>query len=270
MKRLRLVVLVLALLLALFFSLRHDLTQAAWRQGDALLRANDAAGAEIAFRRAIALHGDSVPLLYDLGVSLYRKGDFAAARRQFAAALAAAEPGLSAAIHYNLGNCEFRLAEQEATKARDAARHRLKDAVANFGKALALADNDAEGADARENMAIAQAKLLMFGEGEGGGSASRERSDGLGDGRKTGADARSQAGPDGAQPKADNGGKSAGTGQPRAAERANPGGMGGKPRAELSRGEAERLLDTARGRERLSGMPHGGGRLDVPAGGKNW
>jgi tetratricopeptide (TPR) repeat protein len=263
---------IVALLVMLAFSLWHDLVQLARRQGDDRLRANDPSAAEIAFRRAVMLGGDDVSLAYNLGVAFYRKGDFVEARQQFSAALSRASPELAAAIHYNMGNCQYRLAEQRAAHSPDAARHFLQGAVADYGQTLALRPDSV---DAGDNLELARGKLMILGGGDqnntADAAAGKEKGDGrAGNSRNGSAAARGTAESNKALARS-TATKVDEQGSAREADDAEQDSAGGNRRAELSRGEAERLLNEARGRERPSGIPHGGGRIAhsaVPE--RNW
>lgn len=244
----------LLVMAGLAIALRQDLANLALYQGNARLRAGDVSGAEAAFARAVSLGGAAAPLAYNLGVSLYRKGEYLRAREQFAAALATAGPELKVAIHYNLGNCQFRQGERLATGDREAARRSFQEAAADYGKALALVP---DASDAGGNLNLARARLAALGSererdaGQGRGGTDQAQKSEAGNGQKEGS---RQAQPAANQQKA-----SAGAAQE--AERADAAATLGKPHRDLTRHEAERLLNEARGREKPAGLPHGG-KLD--------
>jgi len=228
--------------------LRHDLANLARYLGSARLQAGDVMGAAAAFRHAVALGGDAAPLAYNLGVSLYRKGEYLRAREQFAAALATAGPNLRAATLYNRGNCQFRQAERLAAGDQEAARRFFQEAISDYGKALALAP---DAVDAGGNLNLARVRLAALGADAGNphtAGAEKPPQEKVGNGSK--------AGTKHAQPAT----KQAAAGAAQEAERADASATSGKTRRDLTRNEAERLLNEARGREKPAGMPHRGNR----------
>jgi tetratricopeptide (TPR) repeat protein len=242
--------LALLILAGLALALRQDLADLALSQGQARLRAGDLGGAAAAFARAAALGRDAAPLAYNLGVSLYRKGEYLRARDQFSAALATAGPELAAAIRYNRGNSQFRQGERLAGSDREAARAFFREAVADYGKALSL---EPGAVDAGANLGLARERLAALGS-EPARAGSR---------RDAGAErpGKSEAG-SGKGQRAETTQAQPATGQAaasraRAAARTDAVASPGKTRRDLTRQEAERLLNEARGREKPAGMPHG-------------
>ncbi len=243
--------LIVLLLAGLSLLLRQDLQNLALYQGSARLQTGDEAGAEAAYRRAAALGAANAPLTYNLGVNLYRKGDYPRAGELFAAALATARPDLTVAVRYNLGNSEFRQAERLSVDHPEAARRLMRQAIADYGLALAQTPN---ASDVVANLGLAQARLAALGEGTGG-----ER----GQGKKMPAARANPAG----QPAAGGGARTK-TGQTRPtagssakadaheAAQADKTASSGKPRPELTPSQAERLLNEARGREKPTGLLH--------------
>ena len=252
-------------LAGLLATLRQDLGSLALHLGTARLQSGDPGGAETAFRWATTLGRDAAPLAYNLGVSLYRQGDFTGAQQQFAAALATAGRDLSPAIHYNRGNSEFRRGELLAASQPQAARSLLREAVADYGQALAQAP---DAADAGSNLAVARLRLAALG-AEASSDDKRPRAgtedkqgtpDGRGnkaEGERTKADAKSAS----RQMAADAGEE----------RRADSSAGRAKPRVDLTQPEVERLLNDARGREKPAGTLHAGnhaGKLAQPD--KDW
>ncbi len=252
----------------LTFTLHQDLTSLALHQGTARLQSGDPSGAEKAFNRALSLGSDAAPLAYNLGVGLYRQGDFARAQQQFATALATAGPDLAAAIHYNRGNSRFRQGELLAASDPPAARSLLSDAMADYGQALA-ADPDA--ADAAGNLAAARLRLAALGRKT---SSEDSRQPAGSDEKQAGETARNQASKaEGERTKADSSSTPPATtaDAAQAADGADDSLGKGKPRQVLTQPEVERLLNEARGRERPAGVPHTGnhaGKLAQPD--KDW
>lgn len=255
-RRLIRAVLTACLLLGLGLAVRHDLARLFEQQGRARAEAADLAGAESAFRRAAWLGGDAAVLAFDLGIGLYRNGDFTQARQQFAAALATSAPDRVAAAHYNRGNSLFRKAEQLAAGDRPAAAEMFQAAVADYRAALALSPG---AADAETNLGLAVARLATL-EGDPpktkrpaptgaenpiipNSVAGHRDQDGHGQ-----ADTRHASTPR----------------RPATAQAPGSGGAdaatasAGNARRELTTDEAERLLNEARGRETLAGKPHDG------------
>lgn len=242
----------LAFLVLAAFAVHRDLMQLSLFQGASRLLAGDVHGAEAALQRAHTLGAHSPALAYNLGVSHYRRGEYAQARRQFTAALAATE--LAAASHYNLGNCRFREAEQLATSDPRAATALFQEAIGAYTEALALAPG-ARDAGANLNLARARHGTLMA---------------------STGREAKSRPQPPAAPPQADAGqrGRAAAPGQAApsqtaAGRSADPGAetpAQGKARRNLSRSEALRMLNEARGRELPAGPAHAGRHTGALAG----
>ena len=232
----------LLLLASLGLALRQDLAHLAVRQGHGSLGRGDVPGAAAAFARAGALGQPAAPLAFNLGVTLYRAGDYPRARDQFTTALASADPALAAASHYNRGNSQFRLGERLAAGDREAARRLFQAAIADYGQAGT--------ADARANLGLVRARLAVLGgESAQGGErrpAATAQAQPAGDG--IGKDAK-------AMPAA---GQAAAAHTAREAEHADAKASLGKTRPALSRQEAERLLNEARGRERPAGPLHAG------------
>jgi Ca-activated chloride channel family protein len=82
-------------------------------------------------------------ILYNIGNSYYKKGDFAAASDHFSQALAKAPPELKPKLLYNLGNSAFR-------------QKKLEEAVKDYEAALKLAPHDQQ---TQENLAFVKKQL---------------------------------------------------------------------------------------------------------------
>ncbi len=246
--RLARALLVLLGLACLIFALRHDLGELALRRGETRLRAGDIVGAKAALDQAIALGGDGAPLAYNLGVDQYRKGDFAQAMKLFDAAKTSDIPGLRAAALYNQGNSEFRLAERLSATRPEAAMDAYRKAVTQYDEAwlqAAAADVSSNRALSMDKLAaLAQAQKEALGRLAGKQPPPSRESGGNGLGKGTEA----------SRPHKDS--RQAGTGELRRADAPAPSATAGKSRRELTRAEAERLLNDARGREQPMGMPH--------------
>lgn len=241
---------------------RHDLAVSRHRQGRELLAAGDPRGALELLRRAEHGGTDSAALAFDVGVALYRLGDFPLARERFARASGAAEPGLRAAALYNLGNCAFRLGEKatgaelqrgsgsrpEGGVDRLGGERLLQEAAVRYAEVLALAP----AADARHNLAVVRSRLAGPAGATPASAPSGEAKHGNGDaasgtGRngKQGVEAKG-----GAQASSEQRGESPkeAAGRPQKSLPDSP-GRAGKAPTQLSKDAAERLLNQARGRE---------------------
>lgn len=97
------------------------------------------------FGRGRENHPDNPAVLYNLGNTYYRTGDYDAARTYYRQGLSMAEPDLKAKLFYNLGNTAYR-------------QGRWPEAVANYLEALALAPEDRQ---ARENLAFVQQRMQI-------------------------------------------------------------------------------------------------------------
>jgi tetratricopeptide (TPR) repeat protein len=243
-------------------TLRQDLANLARVQGQARLQAGDVAGAERLRERVLALGSEVTDLDYNLGVAHYRKGAFTLARQRFSEALATAEPGLAAAIHYNLGNTHFRQGEGLARHDTAAAAAHFREAMADYRRVLSLTPR---ATDADANLRLAQVRYTTLAARAAPGTRrSPERDSGRqgeggadqGDRRRSESTAvQGKAAPGAAQE----------------AARADASAGAGKARRDLTRSEAERLLNDARGRELAVGLPHVGrhaGQLAGPE--KDW
>jgi tetratricopeptide (TPR) repeat protein len=249
-------------------TLQQDLSSLSLSQGTARLQTGDLSGAEMAFNRAISLGSDAAPLAYNLGVSLYRKGDFVRAQQQFATALATAGPDLAAAIHYNRGNSRFRQGELLAANDPQAARSLLSEAMADYRQALA---GDPEATDAAGNLAAARLRLAALGKAASPDGSSRPPAS---DEKRAGETAKDQGSKAESEPKKADSSSTPEATTADAAQAADgtDDSLGkGKPRRDLTQPEVERLLNEARGRERPAGVPHAGnpaGKLAQPD--KDW
>ena len=261
-RRARDVFLTLVIAGAVALTLRHDLVALFEAQARARLAAGDPGAAESSFRRAARIGGNAAVHGYELGVGLYRGGDFAGAQRQFSAALTAAAPELAAAARHNRGNSIFRQAEAVAASDRQAAARLFAEAAADYAEALVLAPG---AADSAANLGLARARVAALA-GESGS-----------DGRPAGEDRQADAGADasgGSRPgNAGQGGSPASPEQPdaqpqsgqTAGGRDNAHDAPGRSRPDLTPGDVERILNDARGREKPAGSLHESERHERPA-----
>lgn len=234
----------LSALAALAFALRHDLGELALRQGDQWLRAGDIEGAAAALRQTLTLDGRAAPLAYNLGVALYRRGEYARADQHFTRALATADPELAAAIHFNRGNSRFRQAEALVPHAPPGAARLLREAVADYGAALVLAPADDA---ARHNLEQARSRLRAV-------TAAMDQQ------RRAEKPPQSRPGspPDASRQSRKPAGASQAARTPGRDDAPEEEPLtSGKNRRDLSPAQVERLLNEARGRERPFGPPRG-------------
>jgi tetratricopeptide (TPR) repeat protein len=217
--------------------------------GNASLLAGDAAGALRAYAAAEAAVGPRPETAFDRGNAFLRMGAAAEARDSFRAALAR-EPGpLASRAYQNLGSA------LEALGERDAAIAALRDALAR----------DPGNGDARYNLEVllrrkreatgpagqrsdgSRTSRREEGERQGGGGA-RPRDDGTGAGREPERGRESGAAGRERGPEAESPSKAPSP----PAQATGAGRPGDGRRSEISRQDAERILDALRARERMA------------------
>jgi tetratricopeptide (TPR) repeat protein len=261
MKRRRVqILLALFTLSALTLGLRHDLANQALRRGSTQLDAGDTRAAEAAFRLAIDLGKDAGSLDYNLGVNLYRKGEFALARKQFDAAIATAKPFLIPAAYFNRGNSTFRQAGHLTADDRQAAVPLYLAAIADYKKVLSLTPG---AVDARNNLNLVQTRLmaLMMNEGQNkpdnqaGSMRNQIPADSTGSSPQIAAP---QAHADARSAQKRSTAESAAQAAPSSPDTS-------KPHRNLTPAEVERLLNDARGREKPAGTLHSGQQIGLSA-----
>jgi tetratricopeptide (TPR) repeat protein len=253
-RRLRTVVVALCVLAGLGLALRHDVIDLLQARGRAQLQQGDVASARAAFARAVGLGGDSAPLTYDLGVALYRHGDFAGAQQKFAIAMGATAPDLAVAARFNRGNSVFRQGESLAAGDRQAAARMFEAAVADYRAVLAHSPG---AADARDNLSLAEARLAALESQAAANeipSAAATAAPQFATGAKGNGDARGE-GRSSPRPPSDP--RPAAPRTAGAGDRPKPtASASGKSHPDLTPDEVERILNDARGREKLTGLPH--------------
>jgi tetratricopeptide (TPR) repeat protein len=134
-------------------------------RGDKAYRKGDYEEAVRQYGRATE-ETDSVPALLDrnLGNALYRQKRYAEAADYYGRALkkSGADSAQAASAHYNLGNALYRKAEGADSSQSQSAMADLREALANYKKALRLGHAQGDKAleqDARRNLEIADARL---------------------------------------------------------------------------------------------------------------
>jgi Ca-activated chloride channel family protein len=125
-------------------------------KANALLRNGNVDAAIGAYQQAQQLAPESPDLSYNTAVAQYRKGDVAAAAHLFQTAATTENDAIAAKARYNLGNCDYASALQQAKQDRPAAIKHLESAITNYRSAL---DVDPHDADARANIELA-ARLI--------------------------------------------------------------------------------------------------------------
>ena len=103
---------------------------------NALLHSGDVKAALQAYENVQKTTAENTDLTYDLGVAQYRKGDLAAAERNFTEAATATSDPLAAKARYNLGNCSYAQALRQAETDHAAATTGFNKAIDSYRSAL--------------------------------------------------------------------------------------------------------------------------------------
>ncbi|TWU25860.1 50S ribosomal protein L22 [Bythopirellula polymerisocia] len=119
---------------------------------NSLLRDGDVDGAIAAYQELQELVPPSANLEYNYAVAQYRKGDVSASADHFKTLAAADNDAIAAKARFNLGNCDYVNALQQAEQDRPAAIENLESAIENYRSALDVNSADAE---ARANIELA-------------------------------------------------------------------------------------------------------------------
>ncbi len=125
------------------------------RRGNAALEAGKYGEALEAYRQAEVSQPESPRLKYNQGLVHYRQRDFVKARERFTESLSTRDLKLEARAHFNLGNCAYSQA-LEKLKSYDEAIELAREAIGSYRQVLELAPDDR---DARAN--IETARLLI-------------------------------------------------------------------------------------------------------------
>jgi tetratricopeptide (TPR) repeat protein len=203
------------------------------------------------------LHPDVFSL--NAGAALYKKEEYQKAGEFFGERLAYGDAPLAAPLHYNIGNSRYRQGRQSEKVNPEMAASLYREALACYQKSLRLNPADP---DALYNMALTEAKLKAIADQavkkEGEGQADRKREGGgespknrpAGDLHDRGSELQS---PDSAS--AENI-RLSGENKKGADRRAAPGQLKVK-KGEMSRKDAEMLLEEYRQMEEHQGRPGG-------------
>jgi Ca-activated chloride channel family protein len=190
---------------------------------------------------------------YNLGTLLYKKGDYAKAVGHFVKVLLTENQDLEEKANYNLGNSKYRLAEQVETKDLQKAFDLYQDALDCYQRAI---DLDGKDEDARVNRERAERKLSQLDDSlkkqkrkDREGKASKEKE------HPSAIFFPSPSGPGREEPGSRemdgvNTGKDPKEAQPQIA--AKP---AGRDRVEMTREEAEALLEMHRSAEQFFVLP---------------
>lgn len=127
-------------------------TVAKAREGNTAYAAGDFAKAQEAYRAAEVDCPECPELAYNLGLTYYRQRDFEQARQMFNQALTTRDLGLEARAKFNLGNVAYSQALEKISNLPEAITH-ARQAIDYYRGALDLNDRDD---DARVNIETAQ------------------------------------------------------------------------------------------------------------------
>jgi tetratricopeptide (TPR) repeat protein len=246
--------LIVAASLGLLTGLRIDLADYFAAESWTQLQRGDLLGAERALNRSASFGGEPVPLMFHQGVAAYRTGKFAEAQRHFSKALTLAPPALQPALQFNLGNSIYRQAEKLADSDRTSAERLYLQAAQAYEKTLL---QEPTATDAKANLGLTRNRLFAL---ERASLRNTPSAKGHKPEAKTAPDnpsTREQASAP-KEPMAQRETAKSGTASSaKTADRPDPAARHGKTRRELSREEAEHMLNEARGREHPSGVLSG-------------
>ena len=224
------------LLLVLGIAVTYDLGR--WRQeeGDRLFHTDDLQRAIARWTSNSPFFADVPRLAFNRGVARYRSGESAKAAEEFRRAAKVTDAALRHEALYNLGTLLLKQGSEANASDRSAARQQLAEALTHLQAAAALDPSDA---DARHNLAIAQAGLAALDPGRPAGmknppSLPTPEAEKKGD---AAAKTPGQQGKGAGKP-----GEATDKDSPEGKRRRSP---------EISRENALRMLDDARGREAL-------------------
>ena len=119
-------------------------------------RNGDYPAATAAWQRLSALVPGSAGIAFNSGVTQYRQREYRTAAEQFSRVIRGKDPLITAAAHYNLGNCFFRQGDDLAARDKGAAAEFYKQAAEQYELALAL---DSADSDTKFNLASARNRL---------------------------------------------------------------------------------------------------------------
>ena len=232
----------LTFLILLCFSALYDLKHWKQQQGERLLVAGDPRGALAVWSGATLLNGDSSGRAFNQGIARYRLGELDKAASEFQAALATSDMKLRQSALYNLGTTQLQLAKVKQERDRLMAARHTAEAIRWLREARTL---DPDDADVQQNEAIARILLATLdasvkmprekAKNPDGKHEVSKQAAGAGNGKKSEKVA----------------GKQQGDGKPGQATDQDNGAGKRRSLADMSRTDALRFLDDARGREML-------------------
>jgi tetratricopeptide (TPR) repeat protein len=106
------------------------------------------------YNSALFMYRDLGVLTYNIGVAMYRKGDYLKAAESFSKAAITGDRDLKQKAHYNLGNCIYRSGQQDEDI--DEAARLYRKALDHYNRAIALNTRDE---DAKYNKDLVERRL---------------------------------------------------------------------------------------------------------------
>ena len=106
------------------------------------------------YNSTLFMHRDSGMLNYNIGAAIYKKGDYRKAAEYFSKAAIKGDNDLKQKAQYNLGNCLYRTGQQE--KDIDDAARLYRKALDHYNKAIAFNTRDE---DAKFNKDLVERRL---------------------------------------------------------------------------------------------------------------
>lgn len=226
----------LSLLFLLGIAVTYDLGR--WRQqeGDRLFHTGDLLGAISKWTDSSRFYADVPRIAFNRGVARYRSGESVKAAEEFRLAAKGTDAAVRHEALYNLGTILLKQGGETGGSDRSAARQQLAEALTHLQAATVLDPSDA---DARHNLALAQAGIAALDLGRPDGmknppSLPTQEAENKGD---TTAKTPGRQGKGAGKP-----GEATDKDSPAGKRRRSP---------EISREKALRMLDDARGREAL-------------------
>jgi Ca-activated chloride channel family protein len=235
------------------------------QSAEKLYKKGDFAGAERDYAAAAQSAPRDARLSFNVGAAAFRKGDFDQAAKAFESTLRTDDLGLQEQAYYNLGNASYRLGEGTLAKNDiDATKTRWKQAIDEYEGSLRLRADDA---DARYNLELVKRRLAELDKKQEQQKNDQQKQqpkkkDGKQDQKQKNGQGDKQDQKQNGQGDQDQ--KQLGQSQPQ------PGQQGATPRdeqagpGELSKADAEALLDSLRGDLKLANHAHAAPHVTQP------